>query len=74
MRTTRDRTRFACLTKRAFHEWPKGCEAAGDYTCTGFDGTPYGDVDDVPEEVIGVDQAFYVAEADSGTDAAAVVC
>jgi hypothetical protein len=59
------------VAQPAFHEWSKGCETAGDYACAGFDGTPDGDVDDVIEEVVGLDQAFYIAEADPGTDATA---
>lgn len=59
------------MTQPAFHEWSEGCETAGDYTCAGFDGTPYGDVDGIIEEVVGLDQTVDVTEADSGTDAAA---
>jgi hypothetical protein len=60
--------------KRAFHEWAESCETASDYTCAGFDGTPYRDVDNVPEEIVVLREAFYVQEADRGTDATAVVC
>lgn len=66
----------ACVAGAAenvFEQWAEGGEATRDQAGAGFDGGPDGDVDGVPEEVVGEGEAADVAEAEEGADYAAGV-